>query len=657
MTALRLPVVLAAAALGCTAAATADPVCPPPSTRMALLKNMPPPHAEPQQVLVCEDFSTLNGSLTFLAVDRLTGAAGATIARLEKRLYAQTTQPTFAGLNMSAASRALDDAIGKALLRAAAADGNRSVSYDEVLAALPPIISGWGDKPNFGYAGQHTFTGSRQASVDLVFDHKGDCGQWTGFPRPLTVIPDKLDPQDVSEGLLGGELPILVWSFGVLVPDGADGSAGSAACRWEMTVAPVADVGGNHEQPAFFRFIKLCGAAASGAPLYFDTNIYTPDYSPPAEDYYATILGQRQYWDDTWEREGLVGLQLPGQDGALLVDQLRHSLLRDMITRVDTFFPRYGICGGAGGCAYGGPHNNGFQEIFTASLSGSLELGAFEYAGGVLRNYLEYYLKERGTIAYRGLEMAESGRMLSLFAQYWRYTRDAEPLLKHFRKIQGIVVLLTGRRDRALAAFPATTDPRHGMAAGHDEADLFVTWANNYVSGNHTTELPFYSISAEFYRGLVDLGAAWEEIGRLHSNKTVAAAGSAMAAAAPPLLADLRASMAASHKLAVGLGADTCWPYVAGTASCSELDPQASIRDSEPWRTYAEMAWSGALEPAVLADVIEQSRNHNKSMRLGMLSGTGSDCCVSSKALSFCCASTVFLSKTVPFRVVPRSFR
>lgn len=148
------------------------------------------------------------------------------------------------------------------------------------------------------------------------------------------------------------------------------------------------------------------------------------------------------YWDSTWSREGLLELSLPGADGALLVDQSRHSLLRDMITRVDTWFPRYGICGGAGGprprppircppqrrlshiedaivsgCAYGGPHNNGFQEIFTASLAGALELGAFEYAGGVLSNYLEYYLKQRGTVAYRGLEMAESGRMLTLFAQ------------------------------------------------------------------------------------------------------------------------------------------------------------------------------------------------------------------------------------------------
>lgn len=146
---------LKAAAVICTLAAAnatprGQPLCPPPSAAMAVLE-----HGR-QQLLVCEDFSQLNGSVVFLEVNRLTGATGATVAKLDKRLYSQNTQPTFAGLNMSDANKAADDAIGKALLAAALADGGRSVSYDEVLAALPPIISGWGAKPNFGYAGQHT---------------------------------------------------------------------------------------------------------------------------------------------------------------------------------------------------------------------------------------------------------------------------------------------------------------------------------------------------------------------------------------------------------------------------------------------------------------------------------------------------------------------
>ena len=283
--------------------------------------------------------------------------------------------------------------------------------------------------------------------MDIVFDHKGDSGQWSGFPRPLTVIPEDFDQTNIFHGLVGGELPVLVWVFPVKTPNSTaahhepnnqqeknlsashhqtatvDADQVVAGCRWEMTVVPIADVEHNHEQPVMFRFARVCGSTLSGEPLYFDTNIYTPDYLPPSEDFYNALLGQRSYWSNTWDAEGLMRMQLPsvaGTDGVTLRDQAVHSLLRDMITRVDTFFPRYGVCGGAGGCAYGDPHNNGFQEILTASLSGALELGAFEYAKGVLDNYLRFYLKQRGTIAYRGLEMAESGRMLTLFAQYWR---------------------------------------------------------------------------------------------------------------------------------------------------------------------------------------------------------------------------------------------
>ena len=52
-----------------------------------------------------------------------------------------------------------------------------------------------------------------------------------------------------------------------------------------------------------------------------------------------------------------------------------------------------------------------------------------------------------------GLEMAQSGRMLTLFAQYYRYTRDSATLLKYHDKIQGIVTMLKGRRAQAAGQY------------------------------------------------------------------------------------------------------------------------------------------------------------------------------------------------------------
>ena len=96
-----------------------------------------------------------------------------------------------------------------------------------------------------------------------------------------------------------------------------------------------------------------------------------------------------------------------------------------------------------------------------------------------------------------------------------------------------------------------------------------------------------------------------------------------MLAEAASLLEDLRASMSATHALAAAeVNGSQCWPYVAGRTQCAELMQQSSIRDSEPWRTYAEMAWSGALLPDTLVDIIAWNRNNAMMMKGGMMSGT-----------------------------------
>merc|ERR1711908_190169 len=94
------------------------------------------------------------------------------------------------------------------------------------------------------------------------------------------------------------------------------------------------------------------------------------------------------------------------------------GLVRDMITRQDYYFPRYGQYPG-----YGIPGNNGFQEVFTASMMASLEWGSFEYAYGVAENWLQFYQRRNGSVAYRGLEMAQSARMLTNLAQLWQWSR------------------------------------------------------------------------------------------------------------------------------------------------------------------------------------------------------------------------------------------
>ena len=63
---------------------------------------------------------------------------------------------------------------------------------------------------------------------------------------------------------------------------------------------------------------------------------------------------------------------------------------------------------------------DGFQEIFTATMMASLEWGCYDYARGVLDNWLTYFIKDKGFVLYRGLEMAQHGRMLTNIAQCTR---------------------------------------------------------------------------------------------------------------------------------------------------------------------------------------------------------------------------------------------
>lgn len=50
-------------------------------------------------------------------------------------------------------------------------------------------------------------------------------------------------------------------------------------------------------------------------------------------------------------------------------------------------------------------------------MMASLEWGCFDYARGVLDNWLTYFIKDKGFVLYRGLEMAQHGRMLTNIAQ------------------------------------------------------------------------------------------------------------------------------------------------------------------------------------------------------------------------------------------------
>ena len=132
---------------------------------------------------------------------------------------------------------------------------------------------------------------------------------------------------------------------------------------WEMTIAPV-PFGSGNEAPVHIRYVRVEDGGVRKS-RYFNnfaqncesTSINT---SEPSSQYYANLLDQRHFWSDVFD-EG-AQIELPRRrsdtDGAMLVDQMKHARVRDMITRNQKVWPRYGESPG-----YGGTANNGFQEV------------------------------------------------------------------------------------------------------------------------------------------------------------------------------------------------------------------------------------------------------------------------------------------------------
>jgi hypothetical protein len=184
----------------------------------------------------------------------------------------------------------------------------------------------------------------------------------------------------------------------------------------EFVAVPVADMEGSPEQDVFFRISKI---HANGTVLdrrYFDTYSFTgtagpdlpadvnweetvtgmgsPANSEVAVDFYRHVLIQKQWWDAEFAFEGVMEFELPrspGTDGVLLRDQALHVLIKDMIIRQETWFPQYGLLP----LWYGQPKNHGCPLTFMGTMAGALELGAFDYARGVLDTFFNYGIRKR----------------------------------------------------------------------------------------------------------------------------------------------------------------------------------------------------------------------------------------------------------------------
>jgi hypothetical protein len=225
---------------------------------------------------------------------------------------------------------------------------------------------------------------------------------------------------------------------------------------------------------------------------------YPPARQPPAaEAFYRALLAFTRYWDA--QLAECSHASLPDQ---ALVQMSRHCFVKELMIRPGGVSPKYGGVDRD----YFGSEYDGFQDIFTSALYTNLEWGRFDTARLFLDDYFTKFVEPNGMINMRGPETAQFGLTLSLLARYGRYTQDTALLLKHRAKIEATAKVLTDLHDISLA-LPAD-DPSHGLIRGWSESDAClhpdpsVWWQ------------PYYANSAFASRGLKDIAATWQALGR-----------------------------------------------------------------------------------------------------------------------------------------------
>jgi hypothetical protein len=399
----------------------------------------------------------------------------------------------------------------------------------------------------------------------------------------LPAIQKIRDEGRVLDGLVGGWLPALRFVYPEKPGD------------WSELViyAPMRVENSNQRvQPVWYRLSRI-EANTLRWVRYFDSyHPFPPRLDAKPEAFYEELVAMRAGWD----RALAQGMEIDIPDRHL-ADLARHSLVRDMMTRVGAF-PKYGVFDRG----YGGSEHDGFPDTFNADTAAMLAWGLFDSARQYIDNYFTYFVRDDGSILYRGPETGQFGRMLTVVAQYANYSGDTELLLRHRRRLDAVAKLLLALRAKALRS-PAD-DPAYGMIAGWSEADACLDPdPPRYMQ-------PYLSNSTEAARGFEELGAVWEKVGGKKHQPELSQWGQELRQQSRALTTDLQQAIARSMLTNTQ---PPCLPAIAGVkepfhiaVARDKLDPQF-----RSYRAYVEMLHSGNLTRAQVETIVNYRAAHH----------------------------------------------
>jgi hypothetical protein len=174
-----------------------------------------------------------------------------------------------------------------------------------------------------------------------------------------------------------------------------------------------------------------------------------------------------------------------------IIDQAKHSIIREWIVRPDIVYGRYGVPPDQ----YGTSESDGFQENVNSGATAAIAWGFFGTARGILSSYWRFIVRNDGGIKYRGAMMPGYGRMLTVLAQYISATNDTSIITEEpdvSRHVDAVVQMLEAKV--AAAKLLPSSHIAHGLPMGCDEADACYEYST--YTGT-LAELPYFSSASK----------------------------------------------------------------------------------------------------------------------------------------------------------------
>jgi hypothetical protein len=527
--------------------------------------------------VVLEDFQNKDGRMLFVDSDGVR-------LDLRKTLEPSTADPKslYLGHTLNVVLASDTDLLAKEIL---AKRGDPT--YDEVAAVFPPLQK--------ITAGTFSFVGTPDTFEKIGFAYGGR----TSYFDPAVYeasIKRVRDAGNLWHGLVGGYLPVMRFVY----PDSDD--------TWTemLAFAPFRVVNGNTRvQPTWYRVTRIEHGKVLWSRHIDSYQPFPPREADDAAVFYSELADLKSRWDDLLRP----GMQIKIPD-TRIADMARFGLVRAIMTRVDGY-PKYG----AVDKNYGGNEHDGFPDTFNVETTAMIEWGLLDRAGAYIDNYFDKFVRDDGSILYRGPETGQFGRMLTVLAHYANAGGSRELLLTHRRRIDAVTRVLLGLRAKALL-LPASS-PAFGMIAGWSEADSSLD-----PEPSRYTQ-PYFSNSTEAARGFRDLGEVWRSIGNQTANAELTTWGERLVREASTLRQDIDTSIARSQLIIDGT---PVLPAIAGAKEPFHVAVQRDRLDPQhrSYRAYMEMMYSGSLSPTQVRSIVEYRAGH-RDILLGIPTAYGYD--------------------------------